>query len=56
MYRDPKAGLVAEGELWRRGGPYFPPITVLLSLGHGTPWHQYHSITQLQQIEIEATC
>ena len=32
-----------------------PPITVLLSLGRGTPRHEYHSIAQPQQREIEAS-
>ena len=35
--------------------PLFPPITVLLSLGRGTPRHEYHSIAQPQQREIEAS-
>ena len=37
---------------WEERRPLFPPITVLLSLGRGTPCHEYHSITQPQQREI----
>ena len=38
-------GMIAEGELWWRGGSDCPQITVLLSRGHGNPRHEGQYLT-----------